>query len=191
MPKDKYGSVVLAILASIVGFNAFLSLLEFFNLRILPWKLDLSFLPITAFLLFLLVREKKGFAIAGLSFIVASNIIYIFRFTYYNIQIFHVLNSVVGIASSAFFGFALLYEKAIVEKILGTTLLFSAILMSHTTKEAIAKMFEGVSIDSAFQSSLTLDGISNAVGFIAIILLAWLYIQNARNAFKAPQELEA
>lgn len=191
MLKDKYGSIVLAVLASIVGFNAFLSLLEFFNLRILPWELDLSFLSITAFLMFLLVREKKGFANAGLSLIIASNIIYILMLMYYNIQIFHVLSSVIAIVGTTFFSFALLYENGIVEKIFGTTLLLSAMLMSHETMKATIKMLEGVSIDSAFQSPLVLDGISHAVGFIAIMLLVWLYIQNARNAFKAPQELEA
>lgn len=191
MLKDKFGSIVLAVLASIVGFNSLLSLLSYFNLRILPWELDLSLFPITAFLMFLLVKEKKGFATAGLSFKIVSNLIYIFTLMYYNIQIFHVLSFVVGIASTAFFSFALLYEKAVVEKILGTTLLLSAMLTSHTTKVAITKMLEGVSIDSAFQSPLVLDGISHIVEFIAIMLLAWLYIQNARNAFKAPQELEA
>lgn len=191
MLKDKYGAIVLAVLASIVGFNAFLSLLEFFNLRILPWELDISLVPISLFLMFLLVKEKKGFATAGLSFIIASNIIYIFMFMYYNIQIFHVLNSVVALIGSTLLGFALLYEKAVIEKIIGTTLLLSAMLSSHTTMKAITKMFEGVSIDSAFQSPLILDGISHIVGFIAIMLLVWLYIQNARNVFKAPQELEA
>lgn len=189
MPKDKYGSVVLAILASIVGFNSLLSLLGLFNLRILPWELDLSLLPITAFLLFLLVKEKKGFATAGLSFRIASDIIYIFMFMYYNIQIFHVLSSVIAIAGITFFGFALMYEKAIVEKILGTVLLLSAMLSSHTTIKATLKLLEGVSIESAFESPLRI--VSSVIALIGFMLLAWLYIQNARNAFKAPQELEA